>query len=88
MLFIKCVCVLKNGEADSFIYEPASLCVFVLYVFVFVLDFKVFIRLVDSHHKQLKALKLLQALLMVLIVVHQNGCYANPQKCHNKHYLF
>ena len=57
-------------------------------LFCVVFNQHVFIRLVDSHHKQLKALKLLQALLMVLIVVHQNGCYANPPKCHNKHYLF
>lgn len=59
----------KNGEADSFIYEPASLCVFVLYVFVFVLDFKVFIRLVDSHHKQCRVLILLLVLLLKLIII-------------------
>lgn len=59
----------KNGEADSVIYEPASLCVFVLYVFVFVLDFKVFIRLVDSHHKQCRVLILLLALLLKLIII-------------------
>ncbi len=59
----------KNGEADSFIYEPASLCVFVLYVFVFVLDFKVFIRLVDSHHKQCRVLIPLLALLLKLIII-------------------
>ena len=59
----------KNGEADSFIYEPASLCVFVLYCFVFVLVFKVFIRLVDSHHKRLRVLILLLALLLKLIII-------------------
>ena len=59
----------KNGEADPFIYEPASLCVFVLYVFVFVLDFKVFIRLVDSHHKQCRVLILFLALLLKLIII-------------------
>ena len=67
----------KNGEADSFIYEPASLCVFVLYVFVFVLDFKVFIRLVDSHHKQCRVLiliLLLALLLKLIIIIIQIHC--------------
>ena len=63
---------LKNKEA-GLPSKPASLSC--LCVTLCVLNQYVFIRLVDSHHKQMKALKLIQALMLTLIVVHQNGCY-------------
>ena len=45
MLFIKCVCVLKNGEADSSFMNQPHCCVCVV-LFLCLLDFFVFIRLV------------------------------------------
>ena len=57
------------------LYEPASLLCLCCLCFVFVLEFSVFIRLVDSHRKHWRALILLLALLLILIIIIHQDCY-------------
>ena len=67
---------LKREEADPFIMNQPHCCVcVVLFLCLCLLDFLVFIRLVDSHRKHWRALILLLALLLILIIIIHQDCY-------------
>ena len=85
---------LKREEADPFIMNQPHCCVcVVLLLCLCLLDFLVFIRLVDSHRKRSRALILLLALLLILllalllilliIIAHQICHDISTFLCHN-----
>ena len=77
---------LKREEADPFIMNQPHCCVcVVLFLCLCLLDFLVFIRLVDSHRKRSRALILLLALLLILLIIiaHQICHDISTFLCHN-----